>query len=181
MNTSDSYLKGNIFTTNGNHEKNLDFINYVEGMNLALSNGATWETDATSFVNSLYVNGGNITVKNAHKGSVVVDEVTGNKVNVKVDELVDETVKFGTVADSVEVTLGVTNGGDLGVDVKQGVQDYYDAVVDGNGKTAVDNISIEQFNLKAALDITSEGVVTTIKPGDKFVVESDVVATGDVL
>ena len=174
---SNSALNGNIYAKNAALEilSVADMKTRVtDGTTLILSDGATWNTDAASFVHDLDVDNGNISVKNAQKGSVTIGNLTGGAVNVKVDQAVGETIAVGTKGADVKVNLSVGDAGDLGVDVKQGVQKLYDVAVDNNGETVVDKInSVDKFDVKAALTVADDGKVTsTIKPGDEFVIEA---------
>ena len=53
LSNADSFFKGNIIVTNGEKvvEANKATINEITGMNIALSNGATWELSKASVVN----------------------------------------------------------------------------------------------------------------------------------
>ena len=198
LSDADSYLKGNIIVTNSdNVTTNKATYEDISGMSMSISNGATWETDAASFVNNLYVDGGNVSVKNAQKGSVTVGNLAAvedlttlasmdeeDKVlNIKVDKVVAGTVSVGTKGDDVKVVLGVEDAGDLGVNVRDGVKALYDVAVlaDGTKATVVDEINVDKFDLKASLTAANGKVTTTIQPGDNFVIDSKNVEVNGVV
>ncbi len=117
-------------------------------------------------------------------GKSNVSNLQGDTVTINVDKVEEDLVTITNgVADDQKVILNVTDD-DLGVDVTAGVQTMVDTVVDGNGKSVFEKITDEEIDLKATVDATVsedgsvQNVTTTIKPGDKFVVESDVEVTG---
>ena len=84
LNGSESYLNGNIAVT-GEPPTDKDD---VDGMQLGLSNGAQWTTDADSFVNTLTFNDGIININGGTDHTVQLDKVegTGGTVNILTDE-----------------------------------------------------------------------------------------------
>ena len=117
-------------------------------------------------------------------GASNVSDLQGDVITIKVDKAEKDFVTVANnLTESQVVTLNVTKNEDVGVDVRTGVQGMLNTAVDDNG-TIVDILNVDEITLKASVDTTVnngqvENVVTTIKPGDKFVIESDVVATGD--
>ncbi len=135
-------------------------------------------TEETGSSSLNFINGGAWKVT----GKSSVSDLQGDTINVdKVEENL-VTITNG-VKDNQKVVLNVT-GDDIGVDVTTGVQTMVDTVVDGNGKSVFEKINDEEIDLKATVDaIVSEdgsvqNVTTSIKPGDKFVVESDMEVSG---
>ena len=129
---------------------------------LSFTNGSAWKVTGKSNVSSLQ----------------------GDTVTINVDKVEEDLVTITNgVADDQKVILNVTDD-DLGVDVTAGVQTMVDTVVDGNGKSVFEKITDEEIDLKATVDATVsedgsvQNVTTSIKPGDKFVVESDVAVSG---
>ena len=118
-------------------------------------------------------------------GASKVSALQGDVITIKVDKAEKDFVTVANnLTESQVVTLNVAKNEDVGVDVRTGVQGMLNTAVDDNG-TIVDILNVDEITLKASVDTTVnngqvENVVTTIKPGDKFVVESDVVATGDL-
>ena len=117
-------------------------------------------------------------------GKSNVSNLQGDTVTINVDKVEEDLVTITNgVADDQKVILNVTDD-DLGVDVTAGVQTMVDTVVDGNGKSVFEKITDEEIDLKATVDATIaedgsvQNVTTSIKPGDKFVVESDVAVSG---
>ena len=116
LTNENSWLKGNIQKddvpagVNGN----------VTGMNLELSNGATWVTDEASFVNNLEVNNGKIVIEGSERGlfvlgsapAITVDTLTGSGMEV---ELANGKAEAGTIVVENEVDpemyVGVTTYG----------------------------------------------------------------------
>ena len=136
------------------------------------------EETASSSLN--FINGGAWKVT----GKSNVSNLQGDTVTINVDKVEEDLVTITNgVKDNQKVVLNVT-GDDIGVDVTTGVQTMVDTVVDGNGKSVFEKITDEEIDLKATVDATIsedgsvQNVTTTIKPGDKFVVESDVEVTG---
>ncbi len=126
---------------------------------LTMNNGAVWNVTAESNVTNLAGTQGTIAVEEAEAGFVTIQ----NNQNEN-------------------LTLDVANGGDLGVDVKAGLQELKNTVVDGEGNALIKEVDVDTVSLSAAVDEDANGkVTTTIKPGDEFVIESDVTATGDVV
>ena len=117
-------------------------------------------------------------------GKSNISNLQGDTVTINVDKVEEDLVTITNgVADDQKVILNVTDD-DLGVDVTAGVQTMVDTVVDGNGKSVFEKITDEEIDLKATVDATVsedgsvQNVTTSIKPGDKFVVESDVAVSG---
>lgn len=150
-----------------------------EGVNESLLIGQiiTKETGSSSLN---FINGGAWKVT----GESNVSTVQGETITINVDKVEKDLVTITNgVDDNQKVILNVT-GDDLGVDVTAGVQTMVDTVVDGNGKSVFEKITDEEIDLKATVDATVsedgnvQNVTTSIKPGDNFVVESDVEITG---
>lgn len=76
---SESYLNGNIYAYNHDEAKRKQ----VDGMTLVIADGAHWDTNADSFVNTLELNNGLINV-NSDAETVLIDKSTGaGAVNMK--------------------------------------------------------------------------------------------------
>ncbi|MBQ3112916.1 MAG: YadA-like family protein [Phascolarctobacterium sp.] len=113
LTNADSWLKGNI-------QADPDAPDAVTGMNLELSNEATWVTDAESFVNNLEVNDGKIVIEASERGlfargsapAITVDTLTGTGMEV---ELANGEAEAGTIVVENEVDpemyVGVTTYG----------------------------------------------------------------------
>ena len=133
---------------------------------LDFTNGGVWKVSGSSNKVST-LKGKDITIN--------VDKVQGYLVNVTNPTTTDQTV-----------TLNVVGSNDLGVDIKSGVKNLSTKTVYSGNNSLVDVMNFTKTNLQAAVSakVNDSGVVdevtTTIKPGDKFVVESDVEVTGDV-
>ncbi len=84
LSNSDSYFNGNIMKTS-DIENIPEEKDKVTGMQLGLSNGAQWTTDANSFVNKLTFNDGIININGGNGHTVQIDEIVGNggTVNIK--------------------------------------------------------------------------------------------------
>ena len=109
----------------------------------------------------------NVTNFAGNKGTIAVEEAEAGLVTIQNNQ-------------NENLTLDVANGGDLGVDIKAGLQELKYTVVDGEGNAIIDDLDVDDVYLKAAVEEVDGKVTTTIKPGDEFVVESDVKAAGDV-
>ena len=140
-------------------------------------------TEGTGTSSLNFINGG--AWKATGKSSV--SALQGDVITINVDKAEKDFVKVANnLTDSQVVTLNIAKNEDIGVDVRAGVETVLNTVVDPNGFIA-DVIGIDEISLKATVssDIDENGnaqnVITTIKPGDKFVVESDVEVTGDVI
>ena len=137
-------------------------------------------TEETGSSSLNFINGGAWKVT----GKSNVSNLQGDTVTINVDKVEEDLVTITNgVADDQKVILNVTDD-DLGVDVTAGVQTMVDTVVDGNGKSVFEKITDEEIDLKATVDATVsedgsvQNVTTSIKPGVKFVVESDVAVSG---
>jgi len=137
-------------------------------------------TEETGSSSLNFINGGEWKVT----GKSNVSDLQGDIVTINVDKVEEDLVTITNgVKDNQKVVLNVT-GDDIGVDVTTGVQTMVDTIVDGNGKSVFEKITDEEIDLKATVDaIVSEdgsvqNVTTSIKPGDKFVVESDMEVSG---
>ena len=121
--------------------------------------GATWNVTGKSNVSELSGKGAVIAVQEAEAGLVTV----GNNTNEN-------------------LCLKVANGGDLGVDIKTGLEELKHTVVDEAGNALIDKVSdVDNVYLKASVKEEGDKVVTTIKPGDRFVIDSGVVEVADIL
>ena len=80
--------------------------------------------------------------------------------------------------------IEIDHGGIIGVDIKQGVENYSKKIVDASENSLVDVTKIGDVFLQANVKVEEtdgvRNVTTTIKPGDDFVIESNVTTTGDV-
>ena len=130
-----------------------------------------------------FINGGAWKVT----GKSNVSDVQGDTITINVDKVEKDLITINNgVSDEQKVILNVSDD-DLGVDVTAGVQTLVDTVVDGSGKSVFERIADKEIDLKATVDATVsengsvQNVITTIKPGDTFVVESDVEVVGDVV
>ena len=91
-----SYLKGNVIKTQSGDDTNVDMT--VNDMKMALSNGATWETDGSSFVNNLSLDNGVINILGDATQTIKVDNLSGTAVvNLAVDLSADDNKQAATM------------------------------------------------------------------------------------
>lgn len=110
LTNADSYLKGNIFV-NGNPYPPDDKKD-VNSMSLALSDGAQWTTDGTSFVNNLKLNDGIVNIVGDKEQAVTVTKLEGSgTVNMNTEKTADGfsagTLNVNSVAADKTARLGV--------------------------------------------------------------------------
>ena len=187
LTNENSWLKGNIQKddvpagVNGN----------VTGMNLELSNGATWFTDEASFVNKLKVDNANIVIKDAQANSITVDTLAGkNDMNV---ELVGDNVVEGIIAvDQLLATSGfnvrvgttgvamntkfanetgkdIVQVGDVGIVTEINAKDTFisgDVVFKADKVTG--KLEVAETTLKGDLNVAGDVVVGGVSITEKF-------------
>ena len=97
LNNSQSFLNGNIHTSS-NINPIPDGKDNVDGIQLGLSNGGTWNTDKDSFVNNLTFDGGVINVNGGADQTIQIDNVAGNGGDINIKGELDNGVwKLGKV------------------------------------------------------------------------------------
>lgn len=161
LTNKDSYLKGNI-KKNGNPPTNQSTVN---GMNLSLSNGATWTSTDDSFVNNLDLkNGGTVNLAGgAHTVDVLTSMssdngvVTANSLDSKVkvakgaNDIKSLTVKgSGAMADAIAKDPSVANK------LANVVED------ESTGKSAATNVTTDEGEVAGAYSgtVSADGSVS---------------------
>jgi len=122
---------------------------------LTLNDNAAWNVTGTSVLTNMSGNSGVIAVEKAEAGLVTIANNTNEN-----------------------LMLNVANGEDIGVDVKESIKELKDTVKINKGEGI--NLTVDEFFVKAEVEEVNGKVTTTIKPGDDFVVESNVAVAGDV-
>ena len=109
LNNKDSFLNGNIFV-NGNPFPPSG-KDKVSAMTLGLSNGATWNTDADSFVNNLNLNGGVINLKGDENQTITVDKSISGSGTINLDSTLkdDSSISAGKFVVNSDATVKNTN------------------------------------------------------------------------
>lgn len=106
LSNSESYFNGNIMKIS-DIENIPEEKDKVTGMKLGLSNGAQWNTDADSFVNTLTFNNGIININGGNDHTVQIDKIVGNGGNVNIKtSVIDGGFDAGTfnVDEAIEGT-----------------------------------------------------------------------------
>ena len=98
LSNKDSYFNGNIGSDSVGDEDIPDGKDTVDGMQLGLSNGGTWNTDGNSFVNNLTFNDGVINVNGGADQKIQIDNVAGSGGDINIKGELDNGVwKLGEV------------------------------------------------------------------------------------
>ena len=169
LSNSDSYLNGNI-TTNSDVNPIPDGKGNVDGMQLGLSNGAQWTTDADSFVNTLNFNGGIININGGKGHDVQLDKVngTGGTVNIKAEIEEDKSVTSGKLnIGKDDVTDGTLNN--LEVNFTGITADNFadkQKAADALNKLAGHVTVKENQNIENSTATIKEGIVSGAVSGD---------------
>ena len=153
LTTEDSYLNGKIYVSNSSISEggkvetpeNVGTGNFT-GMNLSLSNGATWNVKGDSFVNTLDGENGNIVV------DMTKDEEGNNKI-ASVDILNSNKSKGTEVSGTGAVSDYLAANGDKAVQEFADSVTYNDEAIDTTMTTVEGNIG-GAFKL----EVTDEGV-----------------------
>lgn len=162
LTNEESYLNGNIIKT-GNPPSN---NNTVKGMNMSLSNGATWTSTKDSFVNNLTLkNGGNVNLAgDAHKVNVL-DKMTSNDGVVATNSL-DSKVEIANNAKKDVKKLTVKGTGSMADAIAKdpSVANKLANVVtdESTGKSAATNVTTDEGEVAGAYSgtVSADGTVS---------------------
>ena len=167
LTNSDSWFKGNIYKNEVALAAGSPTSD-VTGMNLGLSNGATWTSDDDSFVNNLTVDDGNI-VMNGDGQHIDIDTLKGEGGSVTTDSLENQIVVTTNKTTYMngygsEAITAALEGDDTAT-----VNDYLKALADTgitekDGKTIYTNLQLEEGALLGATtaQVGSDGSITNI-------------------
>ena len=167
LTNSDSWFKGNIYKNEVALAAGSPTSD-VTGMNLGLSNGATWTSDDDSFVNNLTVDDGNI-VMNGDGQHIDIDTLKGEGGSVTTDSLQNQIVVTTNKTTYMngygsEAITAALEGDDTAT-----VNDYLKALADTgitekDGKTIYTNLQLEEGALLGATtaQVGSDGSITNI-------------------
>lgn len=162
LTNEESYLNGNIIKT-GNPPSN---NNTVKGMNMSLSNGATWTSTNDSFVNNLTLkNGGTVNLAgDAHKVNVL-DKMTSNDGVVATNSL-DSKVEIANNAKKDVKKLTVKGTGAMADAIAKdpSVANKLANVVENEstGKSAATNVTTDEGEVAGAYSgtVSADGTVS---------------------
>ena len=167
LTNSDSWFEGNIYKNEVALAAGSPTSD-VTGMNLGLSNGATWTSDDDSFVNNLTVDNGNI-VMNGDGQHIDIDTLKGEGRSVTTDSLQNQIVVTTNKTTYMngygsEAITAALEGDDTAT-----VNDYLKALADTgitekDGKTIYTNLQLEEGALLGATtaQVGSDGSITNI-------------------
>lgn len=161
LTNEESYLNGNIIKT-GNPPSN---SNTVKGMNMSLSNGATWTSTKDSFVNNLTLkNGGTVNLAgDAHKVNVL-DKMTSNDGVVATNSL-DSKVEIANNAKKEVKKLTVKGTGAMADAIAKDpsvAKKLANVVTDASGKSAATNVTTDEGEVAGAYSgtVSADGTVS---------------------
>lgn len=168
---SDSYLNGNVFISGKPQPpQGKDEVNKMQ---MGIASGAQWNTDKSSFVNDLTLDGGVINLNGQSTESLTVDKLSGSGGTLNLagkldgDTIATPTVKIGVVAtpESTKLDLGVkgVTTDDLN-NIDQAGKSVLDNVIFGDPSQAVEKtltISGGEILGDATLTQNSDGTTST--------------------
>ena len=150
LSNSESYLNGNIENGSGT-------------VNLGISNGAQWNTDANSHVTALTFDGGIINMQGSGQ-KIDIDELNGTGV-VNTNSL-DNTMTISDATDATDASLTVNGSGNIADAIYKGdatAQELADVVKVDGGNTAADKVTTDEGIIagRYSFDVNADGKVDT--------------------